>query len=242
MALRKSPDARELEKLTSAFERATKALDDAERTLKTAEQERDAEHERQAADAFLDDSPEAARLNGKIAARFAEAMAARDAASAAVRGLRKRGRVMATKLAGELVEAATKACTEAAKDELRAHKAHADARAARVAADVALAEARHEQTHAAAAFVPDQAAARERSDEADATTVKWAAGIPWDELNRMRESVFPRRLRARIAEEKALREAQAAEHLASKAARREESRASEHALALGEEFPRLPPH
>src|SRR5262245_16845431 len=98
MALRKSTDEKELAKVAGAYERALSELARSEKDLETAQAEREEAHERTAADAFLDDNPESATLNGKAEARVTEAIMVRDRAAAAVKGLSKRASELAEKV------------------------------------------------------------------------------------------------------------------------------------------------
>lgn len=174
---RKSGDARELDKLVGAYERATAALAEAEQALKDAESERDSEHERLAADAYLDDSPEAARLNGKAEAHVAEAMTARDAASAAVRGLAKRASELAERVAAAQQEEAEQALVDAVAAERDAEeqlvRCRTEARAAKTALSTAEATLRRPDR----LWNPEQ----ERARKADQASAEWlaTAAQPW---------------------------------------------------------------
>lgn len=237
--VRRSRDEATLEKLTGAYERAAKALDDAEQALKAAEHERDTEHERQAADAYLDDSPDAARLNGKAERRIAEAIVRRDNASAAVRGLSKRASELAEKVAADQHRAAEKAL--------------ADAVAAEAEAERMFVKCREEAHHARSALsraqgtlrAPDRLwnpQAQERVRAAAESHAAWLATMPspaWESATPEEREAAERFRQRHMAED----ERKAAEHL-------ERVRAGElpgireapepvGGLRPGEKFPRL---
>jgi hypothetical protein len=236
MALRKPADARELEKLTAAYERAQRALSEGERELQEAERERDEAHERLAADAFCEGS-QSVSLNGKADRRVAEAIVQCDTAAAAVRGIRSRGIELAEKVAEARLDQAEAAVRSGRADVRDAEGVLDERRRALEAAESALTEATRDAKYAAAAFDEEAAAGAERARQADEDLVEWHAhnrGIP--------DVTIPARLRERIeAESERLR------------AEGEAARKRDHARAIaqlgepmpgevraGESFPRLP--
>ncbi len=185
-------EARELGKLAAALERAEGELTKREQALEAAQAERDEAAERTAADAFIDGNPESARLNGKASRRAADAIAARDHAAAAVRGIRARGVELAERVASQKITDAEKARDEAVKIEQQAEQALADARAVSAAADLELDKASREAKYALAIFGGAAAEAKRRAEESDARNVLAAV------RGTIRLDILPAHLRERV--------------------------------------------
>jgi chromosome segregation protein len=241
MGLRRSSAERELSKLAAAYERATKALDEAEQVLRAAESERNAEHERLAADAYLDDSPEAARLNGKVERNVAEAIARRDNVSAAVRGLTARASELAATVAHDQHKAAEKALTDAVTARTEAEQLLAKRREEALAARQALTRAEGTLRR------PDRlwsAEAQESLRAAEQSHAAWLATQPapaW-EIATPEEREAAERYRERQVAEDERRAAEYRERVLAgevPGIRLAAEPTSERSLRPGERFPRL---
>ncbi len=193
---RRAGEEREVQKLADALERAEGELTKRETALEVAQTERDETTERTAADAFIDGNPESARLNGKASRRAADAIAARDHAAAAVRGIRARGVELAERVASQKITDAEKALADAVKIEQQTEKALADARAVSAAADLELDQAQREATYATALFSSDASERKARAEESDLANV---TAVVRGALN---ASLLPQHLRERVEPER----------------------------------------